>query len=82
MKHSAGMLGSIVQGGCAPWCWVAGPGVREVLQVQLLLRLQTVKEKLVRENIQLGGEGLVTVTLEVIIDGGHWGWDMVAIGHG
>ena len=57
----------------------------EVVQVQLLLRINTVKEKLVREKIQLGGEGLVTVTLEVISDsdiGDGILWFILVMGYG
>ena len=34
-------------------------------QVKLVLTLKTVKEKLVREKVQVGGENLTTINLEV-----------------
>ena len=34
-------------------------------QVKLVLTLKTVKEKLVREKLEVGGENLTTVNLEV-----------------
>ena len=36
------------------------------VQVKLVLTLKTVKEKLVREKLDLGGENLTTVNLEVL----------------
>jgi len=35
-------------------------------QVKLVLTLKTVKEKLVREKVQVGGENLTTINLEVV----------------